>query len=107
MCVDIFNCKIYRPAQLDWPWHSINRRDVRVSAVSIRLNEYGHMMSCLLVANVFLALVIPAVGDMVGVSLEAYAETAGVLVLEPATTAAAFKIVFFHFSTSFILASRF
>ena len=103
----MFHCKIDSPAQFDWPWHSINRRDVRVSAVSIRLNEYGHIMSYLIVADVLITWVISAVGDVVGVSLVAYAETVGVLVLEPATGTAAFQIVFFHFYTSFILASRF
>jgi hypothetical protein len=96
MRFNVFNCKIYRPAQLDWPWHSINRRDVAVSAVSIRLNEYCDVVSCLLVADVLVAGVFSAVWDVVGVSSVAYAETVGVLVLEPAAIAAAFQIVFFH-----------
>jgi membrane-anchored glycerophosphoryl diester phosphodiesterase (GDPDase) len=66
---------------------------VAVSAVSIRLNEYCDVVSCLLVADVFLAWVFSAVWDVVGVSSVAYAEAVEVLVFEPAAVAAAFIVV--------------
>ena len=107
MRFDVLNRKVYRPAQLNRSWHSINRRDVLVSSVSVCLDEDGDVVSCLSVADVLVAWVISAVWCVFWVSLVAYAETIGVLVLEPAAGTAAFQIVSFHFSTSFILASRF
>lgn len=90
---DVRYCEVDGLAEVFGVGHAIDGGNVVVSAVSVCLDEDGGVVSCLLVADVFLAWVFSAVGGVVEVSSVAYAEAVDVLVFEPAAGAAAFIVV--------------
>lgn len=99
MCLDVFNRKIYRPAQFDWPWHFIDTRHMAVAPVPVRLNEYRDVMSgfrssCVLSRRAEVGVV----HTIAPVLLVAYTPSEYILTIKPAATAAAFIVVLHYLS---------
>ena len=89
MCFDIIYRKVDSPAKLNWSWHSINRRDVAVSAVSIRLNEYRDVVSCFRSACVLIrGAKVGVVHTIALVLLVAYTPSEYIFTIKPAAVAA-------------------